>query len=332
MTRIVRTLSTVTDDFTSEIQQAARTSEAHAKLIQKCDTLHQVELAGSATKKLLKSEVSVVAWNLERCLFPEESADLIATCDADVVLLSEVDYGMARTKQRHTTAVIADRLGMQYAYGVEFLEMSLGMEVEKQFCDDDFNTLGFHGNAVLSRVPLERVAMFRLDNYGHWFAVDRGADPEQPRLGGRMAIAAVVSTQNGPICVVSVHLESCAQPPHRQTEMESLIKHIEAFAKDMPVIIGGDLNTGNDVPPDFDWRHEGLFEAAIKRGYSWDASPVGSTIRTSLITDNTGREMRLDWFATKSLNCQHSAIIPALDPQAKVLSDHEMIHCIVTTS
>lgn len=332
MTRIVKKLTPVADDFRAEIQQAKRTTETHADLMKKCETMQQVELSGDATKERLESEVSVVAWNLERCLFPEESADLIAARNADIVLLTEVDNGMARTKQRHTTAEIAKRLGMQYAYGVEFLEMSLGMEVEKQFCNDDFNTLGFHGNAVLSKAPLARVAMFRLDTYGHWFAIDRGADPDQPRLGGRMAIAAVVPTKNGPICVVSVHLESCAQPPHRQREMESLMDHVEAFAPDMPVIIGGDLNTGNDVPPDFDWRQEGLFNAAINRGYSWDASPAGSTIRTSLITDNTGREMRLDWFATRSLTCKKCEIVPALYPQDKTLSDHEMIHCVVTRS
>ncbi len=74
-----------------------------------------------------------------------------------------------------------------------------------------------------------------------------------------MAIAAVVPGAEGPICVVSTHLESNADAAHRHVQFNLLVDKIDAFAPDMPVLIGGDLNTGNHLPPDFDHQRETLF-------------------------------------------------------------------------
>ena len=43
---------------------------------------------------------------------------------ADVVLLNEIDWGMKRTSYRHTAKELAAALRMNYAYGVEFVELS----------------------------------------------------------------------------------------------------------------------------------------------------------------------------------------------------------------
>lgn len=116
---------------------------------------------------------------------------------------------MARTSQRHSTAEISEQLGMQYAFGVEFHELGLGDLTERAFCTDDFNALGWHGNAIRSSVPIEQISMLRLEDHGHWFTYESGAsDPDQPRVGGRMAIIAVVTGKTGPLCVVSTHLKA----------------------------------------------------------------------------------------------------------------------------
>ena len=52
--------------------------------------------------------------------------------DADIVLLNEVDLGMKRTDYRDVARDLAHALGMNYAFGVEFVEVDrlddLGLE------------------------------------------------------------------------------------------------------------------------------------------------------------------------------------------------------------
>ena len=219
---------------------------------------------------------------------------------------------------------------MGYAFGVEFHELGLGGPTEQEYCRDDFNTVGWHGNAILSAVPFEKVAMIRLDDHGHWFCAADGADdPDQPRLGGRMALAAVVATAAGPLCVVSTHLESNADAAHRRQQFALLLDAVEDFAPGMPVLIGGDLNTGNHLPPDFDWRRETLFALAEERGYSWDFTAPGDTTRPSLITPHPDRVMKLDWFAAKGLDCLGTGILSSLAGNGKPLSDHDCVWCTV---
>ena len=193
ITKVVDALPPVTAAEHQRLLGAPRTSELHREILSDIPAMNAVQVGGKARCETLPSKFTVAAWNVERCLFPEETAAHLAPIAPDIVLVSEVDHGMARTGQRHTTEAKAAALGMTYAFGVKFHELDLGGPTECAYCTDDFNALGWHGNAVLSSVPFERVVMFRLDDHGHWFAAGAGAvDPEQPRLGGRMAIAAVL--------------------------------------------------------------------------------------------------------------------------------------------
>jgi len=316
----------------TRILTAPRTAKSHRTILTDVPAMNAVQLGGAAESETLSADVTVAAWNVERCLFPAETADHLSLIAPQIVLLSEVDHGMARTSQRHTTAEIAERLGMQYAFGVEFHELDLGGPTERAFCTDDFNALGWHGNAILSSVPFEQVAMIRLDDHGHWFADESGAsDPDQPRLGGRMAIIAVVPGETGPLCVVSTHLESNASADHRHLQFSKLLDAIDQFSPNMPVLIGGDLNTGNHLPPDFDWRRESLFNLAEQRGYSWDFNADGPTTRPSLITPHPDRVMKLDWFAGRDMQCSRMGIMDSVGDGQRPLSDHDCVWCFVNT-
>lgn len=54
---------------------------------------------------------------------------------------------------------------MNYALGIEFVELTLGQPAEKKRLVNSQleNAKGFHGNAILSRFPLRRVEILRLD-------------------------------------------------------------------------------------------------------------------------------------------------------------------------
>ncbi|GFE52541.1 endonuclease [Roseobacter cerasinus] len=324
MTQLYDRLQDVTESQRAAIFSSARTSDAHAKLMRDIPAMTGLEVGGGSPRTRLPADITVAAWNLERCLYPEKSAALLQSHSVQVALVSEVDSGMARTGQRNTPAAMAEALGMHYAFGVEFYEMDLGGETERHFCKDDFNESGWHGNGILSAVPFERLTLIRLDREGHWFTGGAG-DTGQPRMGGRMAVAAVLPTEGGPICVVSTHLESNAQAPHRHAEFARLLVEVEAFAGDMPVLIGGDLNTGNHMPPEFDWRKETLFALAEAQGYDWSMTPEGTTTRPSHITPHPDRKMKLDWFCHRGLHGADGAIVAAMDPDGTPLSDHECI-------
>ena len=84
---------------------------------------------------------------------------------------------------------------MNYAYGVEFLELT-GGELEERKLYPGANEWGYHGNAILSRYPLRDVRMLRFPGIEKWYDGRRAptkAEQVQKRLGGRMALFATVN-------------------------------------------------------------------------------------------------------------------------------------------
>lgn len=302
-----------------------RSIAAHDTAMAALPEMNSIEIGGEPSSSVpLAFPFTVAAWNLERCLFAPESAAHLAATGAPVVLLSEMDNGMARTGQRHPTAEVATTLQMQYAYGVEFIELGLGSDTELEFCTDDFNAKGFHGNALMAAVPLRQPFMIRLWGERLWF-MDGG---DQPRVGERFAIGAVIETEAGPIVAVSTHLESATTARYRERQVKELIDALDEAFPAMPVLIGGDLNTGNHAGGDFE--AEGLFAMSAARGFTRHGGPIElMSTRPSLITRWPERAMKLDWFLSRGLKIGESRIIPSLDADGRPLSDHDLVTCVV---
>ena len=297
-----------------------RREENHAAALARLACLQRVEAPASEPTTPLGFPLTVAAWNLERCYAVEQSAALLERERADIALLSEVDNGMARTGQRHTSRDLAAALGMSYAFGVEFLELELGSATELEFCRDDHNLHGFHGNAVLARAALQAPVMIRLEAHGHWFR------PESPahRIGTRCAIAGAVMTSDGPLYVVSVHLENSAGTDYREAQVRTLLDAVDELAGTLPVIIGGDLNTG--LSTDGDYEQETLFAHAYGRGYERHGGPPEQmTTRPSRVSRMPQRAWKLDWFLTRGVEVTESRIVPSVAPDGEVLSDHDMV-------
>jgi endonuclease/exonuclease/phosphatase family metal-dependent hydrolase len=323
--KTISTLPVPSQETREGFARLERNIAAHDKTMAGLEAMNAVEIGGSASADApLAFPFTVAAWNLERCLFPEESAEHLRTTGAPLVLLSEMDNGMARTGQRHTTAEIAAVLGMQYAYGVEFIELGLGSDTEREFCKDDVNEKGFHGNALLASVPLRRPFVERLWGERLWF-IDGG---DQPRVGERIAIGGLVETEQGLFVAVSTHLESATTASYRERQVKELIDALDAAFPDLPILIGGDLNTGNHAGGDFE--AEGLFAVSAARGFTRYGGPIDQmTTRPSLITRWPKRAMKLDWFLARGLKIGESRIIPSLDASSRPLSDHDLITCVV---
>lgn len=130
ITKVVDALPPVTAAEHQRLLGAPRTSELHREILSDIPAMNAVQVGGKARCETLPSKFTVAAWNVERCLFPEETAAHLAPIAPDIVLVSEVDHGMARTGRRHTTEAMAAALGMTYAFGVEFHELDLGGPTE----------------------------------------------------------------------------------------------------------------------------------------------------------------------------------------------------------
>lgn len=333
--------------------------DTHSRLFPHIDALHSIERGGenSRSETLAELPLRIMAWNQERGRFPKQAAALIAEQQADVTLLSEMDIGMARTRQRHTVADLAKRLDQHYLFGTEFIEFSLGSDIHKTPDPDDFNKTGLHGNAILSRQSLQAPQLIRLEHSGQWFTDPHGGEK---RIGGRLAIAATLMVETDgqptPIVLVTVHLESCSTPNERATQIEQLLITIDNhYGREQPVVIGGDLNTSSrDFADCFKSEtlkaeqqadptrftnpvaYEPLFDTLSVHGYQWQTANVTNASTQRFTTDQTthsptGRPlMKLDWLLTRGVSVADADIIPAFAPDGSWLSDHDAIAITIT--
>ena len=199
--------------------------------------------------------------------------------DADVLVLNEVDRGMKRTEYRDVARELAAALHMNYAYGVEFVEVdpifALGTEqvhlenaeqdarLQQDLLVDRARYRGLHGTAILSRYPIRDARILRLPICYDWYGkeakeaakLEKGRRWAARRLfnerierevrhGGRMALIvnlAVADSPTGEVTIVGTHLENKCTPGCRRNQMKTLLANLRE--DDNPLVIAGDLNT-----------------------------------------------------------------------------------------
>jgi len=182
--------------------------------------------------------IRVVAWNIERGIHVDAIISILreqpALRNADVLLLSELDWGMARTGNRFIAREIASALGMNYVFAPCYMALSKGAGIEKD--SDGENAESLHGIAVMSRYPLSNVEVVALPN-----GKDKMMGAEK-RLGSLRAIMANVLHPLGTFKAVSLHLDSHSSQAHRHLQMCRVLDRL-GRSPSLPVIIGGDWNT-----------------------------------------------------------------------------------------
>jgi len=290
--------------------------ELQKKLTRLLNTPFVSNVTSSAVPKRVSKVIRIATWNIERGLefdavkaaltndqrFFRRAAQQWKSVDAkrlnnvlvqskqlqqaDIVVLNEVDWGLKRTGYRNVVKDLATATRMNYAYGVEFVEvdpLTLGTEtlegetsadreaMVKNTAVDKSRTLGLHGNAILSRFPLSNVRILRFTNQGHdWYADEKkdvsklqagknkvaGAVfsekiAREVRRGNRMALLADVDDSSTPgrtLTVIATHLEDKAKPENRLEQLDEILTYIKDTPH--PVVLTGDMNTsGTDSTP-----------------------------------------------------------------------------------
>jgi len=262
----------------------------------------------------LGNSLRLVAWNIERGLeldgvkllfanteeflrqaernetkadIAQMRQDIEVLKSADIIVLNEVDWGLKRTGYRAVVRELGNALNMNWAYGVEFIEVdpiSLGTEKLEEWENeaerqqllaeiqvDKEQLRALHGTVVLSRYPILEARLEPFPTAGYdWNAGEKKSlDPlekgkrigaeaaflekvsRQIRRGGRTSLIVTLDVpdlKEKRLTVAATHLESNASPEMRRKQMEEFLALLQDIHN--PVIIAGDLNTsGSDSSP-----------------------------------------------------------------------------------
>jgi endonuclease/exonuclease/phosphatase family metal-dependent hydrolase len=186
-----------------------------------------------------RGAIRATAWNIER---GKRLAGIIAALAehpvlraSDVLLLTELDYGMARTENLFVAREIAASLKLNYVFAPCYIALNKGSGLESEV--EGENALALHGNALFSRHPLRRA---------HSLALPNGKDKmrgKEKRLGSQRAVVADVEHPSGAFRAVSLHLDAHSTQAHRARQMRLVLGHLATLKPELPTLIGGDWNT-----------------------------------------------------------------------------------------
>ena len=243
--------------------------------------LDEIKLAMTDKQAFLAKVHSEAANSKDKVKISDQ--ELIAQMDAlqsaDVLVLNELDWGMKRSDYQAVVKVLADALKMNWAYGVEFIEVDpkvLGLqsfanvenanerkELEDLYSVDKDRVLGLHGTAILSRYPLRDVKLvpFKYQAYD-WYdeekkygTVEAGKRKSaslifgeeivrEVRRGGRTNLIVTLDIPELPekqVTIVAAHLENRTTPKGRVKQLDELLEMVGPIHN--PVVIAGDMNT-----------------------------------------------------------------------------------------
>lgn len=167
----------------------------------------------------------VLSYNIHRAIGvdrrfrPERIMRILATHDADVVLLQEVDEGVPRSRELNLGRELAEALGYPH--------LAIGHNVALR--------KGWYGNATLSRHPI-----LRERNIDLTIGLRKRRGCQHTRI--------LVSGPGGrrrPLEVFNLHLGLSAREREQQVGVLARSRELAALAPEVPCLVGGDFN---------DWR------------------------------------------------------------------------------
>jgi len=188
-----------------------------------------------------RSSIRVVDWNIDRGLKLSEIISVLGDCNADVVLLQEVDINAYRTHKLNIAQEIARKLRLNYVFGREFVELSQGSR----------SSPAYHGQATLSRWKISNSRIIRFQRQSdfwkpRWFKPNLQAFQE--RLGGRISLMSEIDLQGVPIVTYNLHLESRSDDDLRLAQLNEVLQHAMTYDPARLLILAGDLNLNASTP------------------------------------------------------------------------------------
>jgi len=201
--------------------------------------LNAVVQENFAPKIFEKTEaVSVTAWNIERGNRFDGIVEALRRHeklkDKDLLLLTELDYGMARSANRFVAQDLAKELNLNYAFAPCYIALQKGSGVESDVAGE--NTKSLHGLAMFSKYPMKNIRAVPLPN---------GKDKmfgKEKRLGYLRSLVAEIEHPLETFRAVTLHLDAHSSRKHRRLQMKIVLDFLDTLPP-LPTIIGGDWNT-----------------------------------------------------------------------------------------
>lgn len=184
---------------------------------------------------------------------------------AAILGLQEVDRRKKRTGHNNTAKILADELGLHYAWAAPPSPKS----------KDEEET----GVAILSVYPLTDVVRIVLPHPG-------------PKSRRRVTLGATVEIDGQPWRVYSAHAETRISMKKKMEQFNAILKDLARYPSDMPAIVMGDLNTWE---PSADDKTAKLFtDAGLTTPFAGNATFRRRVLFVPL-------ELKLDWIWLRGL-------------------------------
>jgi endonuclease/exonuclease/phosphatase family metal-dependent hydrolase len=165
----------------------------------------------------------VLSYNIHKCIGgvdrryqPDRVVEVIKNLDCDVLMLQEVDAGVARSNRDHQVEVLGEMLGMRYRTWYPNVDVRGG---------------GQYGNAILSRYPL--IESTNID-------LTLRFKKRRSVLHGVLRVRH--DEVDRTVHLFNMHLGLARYERKRQLEMFLNSHPFANLHNDTPVVVGGDLN------------------------------------------------------------------------------------------
>ncbi len=180
--------------------------------------------------------LKVVSWNIDRGTDLAAIAAELRAQPADLLLLQEVDWNTRRTGRADVAGELAERLGINGVFAVEFEE--LGQESGAK---------AYTGQATLSRLPIRASRILRFRHQSQFWQSQAWLPSSIPlfqrRTGERIALVTELTFSGRPLVVYNVHLESRSYGRIQMEQLDELLADAKRYPSDTSILLAGDLNT-----------------------------------------------------------------------------------------
>jgi endonuclease/exonuclease/phosphatase family metal-dependent hydrolase len=224
------------------------------------------------------AEIKVISYNI-RWRSGEDLKELIKALREDpelggasILALQEVDRHKKRSGQCNTAKVLANELGLHYAWAAP----------PSPKPNDEEET----GVAILSVYPLSDVQRIVLPHPG-------------PNRRRRVALGATVEIENRKWRIYSAHTETRIPTDKKMEQFKAVLEDLSHYPAHMPAIIMGDLNTWE---PNAGGKTRKLFSGAGMK------TPFGSDSTFKRRVLFVPIELKLDWVWLRGLEASSFGI------------------------
>jgi endonuclease/exonuclease/phosphatase family metal-dependent hydrolase len=251
----------------------------------------------------------IVDWNIDRGLQLPAVIKFLASAQADLILLQEVDLNAHRTHHLDVAREIARQLRMNYVFGREFQELTQGSK----------GSPAYQGQATLSQWSLSKPRLIHFREQSNfwrprWYLPLWA--PFQERLGGRVALVSELHVAGRTLVTYNLHLESRGNDHLRRSQLNEVLADARRYNSDVPIIIAGDLNLDASATEIADALSAAQFQNALAFQHA------RTTVPRSIF--DSGRS--IDWVFTRG------SVRPVRSNVHRTVraSDHYPISCSVS--